>query len=122
MPWVTPVTRGVPDRPSRIELRRRLQLPERPDDAERRRSRVPASRMAFSIATVRAQSSGVRPFLSRMSTSAPQAVNWAQLTGGTPDASVTPSEITSIYWFFPWTDTTAPYALDFTIDDLKFIK
>jgi hypothetical protein len=52
-----------------------------------------------------------------------QKVTWAALTGGTPVASPNPKEITTIYWFFPWTGSgAAPYALDFTIDDLKFTK
>jgi hypothetical protein len=50
-----------------------------------------------------------------------QSVLWASLTAGTPDASPNPAEITSIYWYFPWSGTGAPYALDFTLDDLQFI-
>jgi hypothetical protein len=55
-------------------------------------------------------------------TTATQSVLWGSLTGGTPDASPNPSEITSIYWYFPWTGTgDTPYAVDLVIDDLKFI-
>jgi hypothetical protein len=51
-----------------------------------------------------------------------QSVTWATLTGGTPVASPNPAEITSIYWFFPWTGTGAtPYTFDLVIDDLQFI-
>jgi hypothetical protein len=52
----------------------------------------------------------------------PQPVPWASLTGGSPAATVNPSEITSIYWYFPWSGSgSAPYALDFVLDDLSFI-
>ena len=50
-----------------------------------------------------------------------QTVAWGALSGGAPSTSVNPAEITTIYWFFPWSDQMAPYELDFTIDDLKFI-
>jgi hypothetical protein len=54
-------------------------------------------------------------------TATPQKVTWTSLTGGTPVSSPNPKEITSIYWYFPWTAGQTPYALDFTIDDLSFI-
>jgi hypothetical protein len=50
-----------------------------------------------------------------------QKVLWSNLTGGVPEASPNPKEITSIYWFFPWVENGTPYELDFTIDDIKFI-
>jgi len=51
-----------------------------------------------------------------------QNVLWTDLTGGTPDSSPTPSEITSIYWYFPWSGAGAtPYDVDLVIDDLGFI-
>jgi hypothetical protein len=54
-------------------------------------------------------------------TATPQQVTWTSLTGGTPVSSPNPKEITTIYWYFPWTAGQTPYALDFTIDDLSFI-
>jgi len=59
-------------------------------------------------------------------TPATQSVLWASLTGGTPDSSVTSSEITSIYWFFPppagaGTTTPTTYVVDIVLDDLSFI-
>jgi hypothetical protein len=48
-------------------------------------------------------------------------VPWANLTGGAPVLSPKPAEITSIYWFFPWSDGGTPYAVDLVIDDLQFI-
>jgi hypothetical protein len=52
----------------------------------------------------------------------PQTVNWANLTGGTPEASPNPSEITSIYWILPWTGSgDTAYAVDLVLDDIKFI-
>jgi hypothetical protein len=46
---------------------------------------------------------------------------WSDFTGGAPEASVTPSEIVSIYWYFPWSSGGTPYVLDLVIDDLRFI-
>lgn len=54
-----------------------------------------------------------------------QNVLWANLTGGTPVASPVasdPSEITAISWIFPWTSGSSSYAVDITLDDLKFIQ
>ena len=53
-------------------------------------------------------------------------VHWADLAKGTPGASVTPSEITSLAWSFPFTAPTAPavavpYAADITVDDIALI-
>jgi hypothetical protein len=49
-------------------------------------------------------------------------VLWTDLTGGTPDANPNPKEITSIYWYFPWSGSgAAEYAVDLTLDDLQFI-
>lgn len=46
---------------------------------------------------------------------------WADLTGGAPDASVTPSEITAISWYFAWTEGGVAYDVDITIDDIGLI-
>lgn len=53
-------------------------------------------------------------------------VRWADLLGGSPSASVDPSEITSIAWIFPnppgaGTATPTPYAAELFLDDLSFI-
>jgi hypothetical protein len=53
-------------------------------------------------------------------------VTWAQLLGGSPTATVNPSEITSIVWIIPapagaGTAAATPYALDVTLDDIGLI-
>jgi hypothetical protein len=49
-------------------------------------------------------------------------VLWADLMGGLPEASVTPSEITSIWWSFPWNGAAdTPYAVDITVDDIQLV-
>jgi hypothetical protein len=48
-------------------------------------------------------------------------VPWTKLTGGTPVSSPNPKEITSIYWYFPWSDGATPYQVDLVMDDLQFI-
>jgi len=59
----------------------------------------------------------------------PQTVNilWTDFTTGKPEAAVKPSDITSIYWFFPppagaGTTTPTTYPVDITIDNLSFIS
>jgi hypothetical protein len=57
-------------------------------------------------------------------TSAPTVVSvtWADLTGGAPDASPNPAELTSLSWSFQWAESgVAPYAVDVVIDNLGFI-
>jgi hypothetical protein len=52
-----------------------------------------------------------------------QNVLWANLAGGTPVASPAASdtsEITAISWIIPW--SSGSYAVDITLDDLKFIQ
>jgi hypothetical protein len=50
-------------------------------------------------------------------------VLWSDFTGGQPDASPKPEQITGIYWNLPWNGTgSASYAADLTIDNLKFIQ
>jgi hypothetical protein len=54
-------------------------------------------------------------------------VRWADLTGGTPSASVNPAEITAIGWNFSapmgaGTPNPTPYAVDLYIDNLTFIS
>ncbi len=54
---------------------------------------------------------------------APQTVTWAQMMGGAPaawDATVSPGEIIGIQWQFPWAEGAVEYAVDVTIDDVKF--
>jgi hypothetical protein len=54
-------------------------------------------------------------------TATPVSATWATLTGGAPNATVNPAEITSVAWIFPWVDGQAPYQVDFTIDDISFL-
>jgi hypothetical protein len=49
------------------------------------------------------------------------AILWADLTGGKPQASVTPDKLTSISFYFSYSFGTAPYPVDITIDDLSFV-
>lgn len=48
-------------------------------------------------------------------------VPWANLVGGSPQASVTPKELTGMSWILPWTEGRAPYDVDIVIDDLGFM-
>jgi hypothetical protein len=50
------------------------------------------------------------------------SVLWSDLSGGQPDASPKPNQITGIYANLPWTSGSASYAADLTIDNLKFIQ
>jgi hypothetical protein len=51
-----------------------------------------------------------------------QTVLWGSLTGGTPDSSIKPGEITSIYWNIPWTGSSdTSYPVDLVVDDLALI-
>jgi hypothetical protein len=55
-----------------------------------------------------------------------QTVYWTDLANGLPEASVTPSTLTSIAWSLPnpagvGTASVTPYDVDITIDDLKFV-
>jgi hypothetical protein len=46
---------------------------------------------------------------------------WADLILGKPQASVTPSKLTGISFYFTWSGTAVAYPVDITIDDLSFI-
>jgi hypothetical protein len=48
-------------------------------------------------------------------------LSWADLTGGKPQASITPSQLTSISFHFSYSPTSASYPVDITIDDLSFV-
>jgi hypothetical protein len=52
-------------------------------------------------------------------TPTPVTMMWADLTGGKPSPSVTPSELTGISFYFSW--SSGSYPVDITIDDLSFI-
>lgn len=54
-------------------------------------------------------------------TPTPVTVAWADLTGGQPDATINPAEITSVSWIFQWQDKGTPYAVDLVMDDLAFV-
>lgn len=52
---------------------------------------------------------------------------WDELEGGSPDATVTPSELTSIAWSLPapagvGTEGVTTYSVDLVIDDLRFVS
>jgi hypothetical protein len=54
-------------------------------------------------------------------------VLWKDLTGGKPESSVNPAEITFVSWVFPpppgaGTDSPTPYMADVTLDDLTFVE
>lgn len=67
------------------------------------------------------------PTFSVAVTAAPTIVKvmWSDLTGGKPQAGVTPSEITFMSWVLPTPAgvgaSPTTYAVDLTIDDLQFI-
>jgi hypothetical protein len=53
-------------------------------------------------------------------------VYWEQLTGGKPDASFDPAEITNLFWTFPVPDgartaSVEAYDVDLRVDDVAFI-
>ena len=47
-------------------------------------------------------------------------VPWASFVGGKPDAPVDGKSLDGLQWQFPWADGTAEYAVDITIQDVKF--
>jgi hypothetical protein len=57
-------------------------------------------------------------------TSTPTVVEipWASFTGGKPQNSVNPAELTSINWYLTWNgETDTAYDVDLVIDDLSFV-
>jgi hypothetical protein len=54
-------------------------------------------------------------------TPTPVTVLWADLTGGLPDPTVNPAELTGISWIFQWQEKGTPFAVDIVMDDLAFI-
>jgi hypothetical protein len=46
---------------------------------------------------------------------------WADFAGGKPQASVTPSKLTNISFYFSYSVASGPYPVDMTIDDLSFV-
>jgi hypothetical protein len=55
-----------------------------------------------------------------------QTILWSDFAGGKPEASVTPSDIIGIHWYFPnppgaGTEYPTPYKVDITLDDLSFV-
>jgi hypothetical protein len=61
--------------------------------------------------------------LSPTATPMPQTVTWAMMMGGTPtawSATDSPKEIVGIQWQFPWGSGKTMYAVDVTLDDVKF--
>ena len=61
-------------------------------------------------------------------TESPEVVTvfWDDLTGGSPESSVAPSELTSVAWALPapagvGTEGVTTYSVDLVVDDLKFV-
>ena len=55
-----------------------------------------------------------------------RTILWSDFTGGKPESGVTPSDILSVYWFFPapvgaGTASPMPYPVDIVIDNLAFV-
>ncbi len=53
----------------------------------------------------------------------PQLVTWAEIMGGMPTAwhvSMSPAELLGIQWLFPWSTEFQPYAVDVTLDNVRF--
>jgi hypothetical protein len=48
------------------------------------------------------------------------SVTWAQLMGGLPVATVDGKDVVGFEWAFTWAEAGTPYAVDVTIDDIKF--
>ena len=68
------------------------------------------------------------PKVSVTVTDTPEVVTvlWEDLTGGSPESFVTPSELTSIAWALPapsgvGTESVITYSVDLVIDDLRFV-
>jgi hypothetical protein len=53
-------------------------------------------------------------------TPTPVTIPWASLIGGKPNASVTPSKLTGITFYFSW--SSGSYPVDITIDNLSFAQ
>jgi len=48
-------------------------------------------------------------------------VDWAELTGGSPVATVDPAQVMQLQWDFDWADTMTPYEVDVTLDDVTMV-
>jgi len=49
------------------------------------------------------------------------SLKWSDFTGGQPHPGVDPKQLLGLIWFFGWTGQgSTPYAVDVTIDDVKF--
>ena len=60
-------------------------------------------------------------------TVATHMVPWIDLTGGRRPPNFTgespnPAQITGISWVLPWSETAAPYTVDITVDNIKFMS
>jgi len=90
---------------------------------------APGRCIPTSGATVYSQTSCVDPTARIPVTSTPTTINllWSDFSGGAPEPSVNPRGILTILWIFPappavGTATVITYAVDITIDNLKFIQ
>jgi hypothetical protein len=48
-------------------------------------------------------------------------VPFADLMGGKPTATVSPSQLIGLQWAFAWMEAGTPYAADVTVDNVKFV-
>jgi hypothetical protein len=90
---------------------------------------APGSCIPISGTSVYSQASCADPTDTIPVTSTPTTINlmWSDFSGGKPEASVDPSGILTILWYFPpplgaGTSSVMTYTADITIDDLKFIQ
>jgi hypothetical protein len=49
-------------------------------------------------------------------------VEWADLTGGSPEAAVDPSQVLQLQWDFDWMDGMTPYEVNVTVDDVVLVE
>jgi hypothetical protein len=49
------------------------------------------------------------------------SLKWSDFQGGAPRPGVDPKQLIGLIWYFAWTGAGAtPYAVDITVDDVKF--
>ena len=48
-------------------------------------------------------------------------IPWSKIVGGKPISMVNPAQLTGLRWIFNWSPSSAPYAVDVTVDDLHFM-
>ncbi len=48
-------------------------------------------------------------------------IPWSKIVGGKPISMLNPAQLTGLRWIFNWSPSSAPYAVDVTVDDLHFM-